>query len=276
MTGEVKDEDEMRKRITSQLLAGMPAIVLDNIAAEITGGVLAGAITSGKWADRKLGESRMVRLPIRNVWVATGNNTQLSDEHNRRTVPIILDPGEVRPTDRDKQLFRHPDLESWALENRGKLVEAALTLVRNWVEGGEVKSDGEVVPFSTERTLGSFERWADVVGGILHAAGVKGFLENRDKLGAASPEREETAVFLREWYDLQRGPMKFEDVCNLCTPPDAPLYEHLPDDLRIVKHDAFRKALLYWLRDHKGAKFGGLKLVKAEGRTARWDVVMTA
>lgn len=273
LTPEAHDEDEIRKRITAQLLAGRPAIVLDNVAGSISSSVLAGAITTGRWSDRKLGESREVRLPIRNAWVATGNNVELTDEHNRRAVPIILDPGDVRPSDRPKQAFRHDDLIDWALKNRGRLVDAALTLVRNWVDGGEVVGDGETVPLASERTLGTFERWAEVVGGILAAAGIKGFLGNRDRMGTINVEREEAVGFLGAWRDLGLAPLDLEEVCDLCVGPERPLHPFVPEALRIEHPSRFKAKLSYWLRDHKGAKYGGLKLVKTQGRPARWEVV---
>jgi len=265
----VDDEDEMRKRITSSLLAGRQAVVLDNIN-DIASGVLAGAITTGRWADRKLGESREVRLSVRNVWVATGNNVGLTSEHNRRAVPIILDPGDVRPSDRPKQAFRHANLEAWARENRGKLVDAALTLVRNW-QNGTVQSDGSVVPQAAERTLGSFERWAEVVGGILAAAGVKGFLGNRDKLMAMSSDEREIAQWFEAWRQLQRGPVSLEELTDLCTAPNGLLYDALPEHMRASRSDV-KKQLQFWLRANKGAKYGALKLVKQDGRPNRWDV----
>ncbi len=272
LTPEATDEDEIRKRITAQLLAGKPAIVLDNIAGSISSSVLAGAITTGKWSDRVLKESREVRLPIRNAWVATGNNVELTDEHNRRAVPIILDPGDVRPSDRPKQAFRHDDLVEWAQANRGRLVDAALTLVRNWIDGGEVVADGETIPVASERTLGTFERWAEVVGGILAAAGIKGFLGNRDRMSTINVEREETSAFLSAWHGLGLVPQTLEEVIALCA-FDQPLHPFVPEALRIEHPARFKQKIMYWLRDHKGAKYGGFKLVKTTGRPARWEVV---
>lgn len=154
--------------MTASLLRGTRAIVFDNLS-EIDSGPLAAALTSGVWRDRVLGYSREVTLPIRNAWDATGNNMRLSDEQARRAVAMFLDPGETRPSDRPKDDFRHPDLLGWARKNRPALAEAALTLVRNWLDGevvhaggGHVLNRNEGVLSGSERTLGSFERWAGV------------------------------------------------------------------------------------------------------------------
>ncbi len=75
MTASDNDE-EWRKRITAKLRQ-MPAMaVIDNINNEIDSAALAAALTAPFWEDRILGVSEIVRIPIRCVWVATGNNPQ--------------------------------------------------------------------------------------------------------------------------------------------------------------------------------------------------------
>ena len=129
-TAPTKQEDEWRKRVTSALLGGTSAILLDNMTS-LDSGALAAALTTGTWSDRVLGESREVHLPVRNAWVATGNNLALSPEQARRSAPVFLDPGDVRPADRPRGAFRHTDLLGWGQKHRRALVEAALTLVEH-------------------------------------------------------------------------------------------------------------------------------------------------
>src|SRR5207244_4282051 len=93
----------------------------------------------------------------------------------------------------------HPELEQWASQNRGELVWAALTLARAWVTSKRRRRVG---------SLGSFEQWARVMGGILDVAGVPGFLTNMDDLReSAHSERDQIHAFLVEWhrfYDRKR------------------------------------------------------------------------
>src|SRR5207244_2518221 len=103
------------------------------------------------------------RLPNRAVWLASGNNTKLSRELIRRTLWCRLDARVDAPWERSE--FRHPHLIRWAKENRGALVHAALTLCQAWVAAGRPAG---------QRTLGMFEGWAEVVGGVLEVAGVPG------------------------------------------------------------------------------------------------------
>ena len=161
-------EEEVRKKITSVLL-GSPAIVLlDNINHGIDSPSLAAVLTKDRWSDRVLGQSRMVRLPNRAMWLATANNPVLSHEISRRTVRIRLDADAERPWLR--QGFRHPDLAGWVRSKRGEVVAALLELARGWLLAGRP---------SCGVRLGSYAAWTRVVGGVLVHAGVRGFLEDR-------------------------------------------------------------------------------------------------
>jgi putative DNA primase/helicase len=162
-------EEEWRKRITATLLHGSPAFVIDNVTQPLKSGVLSSAITAPIWTDRVLGASANVQLPVQVIWVATGNNPELSSEMSRRFIRIRIDPGVERPWQRNE--FKHK-LPLWAKQHRAELVWAALTLIRAWVNAG-------MRPF-TESSLGGFEEWAFVIGGILEHHGIDGFLTNQD------------------------------------------------------------------------------------------------
>ena len=103
VTPELEDTAEYRKQITAALLAGTPVVFFDNLKHALNDGAVAAALTSGWWEDRALGGNRRVRLPIRNVWLATGNNVQMNNEMADRTAPIGLEPKGVLPRYRDKK-----------------------------------------------------------------------------------------------------------------------------------------------------------------------------
>jgi hypothetical protein len=145
------------------------------------------------WEDRVLGRSANVELPVRCVWAATGNNVTLSSEIARRTVWIRLDAKEERPYLRSG--FRHSNLRGWAAEHRAELVTAALTLIRAWVEARSPAYAGK------NPSPGSFERWAEVMGGILDVAGVEGFLDNAPLLYDRTDSTSEAwRGFFTEWH----------------------------------------------------------------------------
>lgn len=182
-------EEEVRKKLTAILLAGPPVVLLDNIDRTLDSASLAAVLTRDRWSDRLLGQSAVVSLPNRAVWVATANNPAMTRELRRRCCRVRLDAGVERPWLRAG--FRHPDLTGWVVANRAALLSAALTLVRGWLADGA--PHGAV-------TLGSFTAWAQVVGGILDHAGVPGFLEDRDApMEPDDPDEDLWQAFVARW-----------------------------------------------------------------------------
>ena len=209
---EGRDDDEWRKRVTAKLRQ-IPAIVLiDNLRAKLDSSAVAAALTAPFWEDRILGASEMARLPIRCLWIATGNNPEFSNEMARRLLRIRLDPHEERPWQRTG--FRHPDLMTWVRANRPRLVAACLTLCQAWIAAGKPRG---------ARTIGSFENWAHVVGGVLEVAGIPGFLGNLDEMMEASDsEGAGWSAFIAAWWDrfgtAEVGAADLFDVALFCDP----------------------------------------------------------
>ena len=171
---EGRDDEEWRKRITATLRESPAAVLIDNLRRKLDTAALSAAITApDTWADRLLGTSETVHLPVRCAWIATGNNPALSDEMARRAVRIRLDARVEQPHLREPKAFKHADLSGWAAAHRHELVWAALVLGRAWVAAGRPPG---------QRTIGSFESWARVVGGVLETAGIPGFLGNLQEL----------------------------------------------------------------------------------------------
>lgn len=189
-----RDDDETEKRITAHLMTAPPIVLLDN-ATVLRSKALAAVLTAGTWEGRLLGESKLIHMPNRTLWVSTANNPELSDEIARRTVSIRLDPQMGRPEDRTD--FLHPNLKTWTRQNRRKIVRACLSLVQAWIDAGMPEG---------RRTLGSFESWAHVMGGIMETAGIEGFLEDRDRLySGADRESREWADACAAWHAAHEG-----------------------------------------------------------------------
>jgi len=185
-----RDEEEIRKAITARLREGRAAFLIDNVT-RLDSAVLSAALTADIWDDRLLGRNQTVRLPIRWVWAATGNNAIVSTDIARRAIRIRLTPEDERPWLRRD--FRHPELSAWTAKHRGELIYAALTLIQAWVAAGRPEAD--VTP------LGSFENWTRVMGGILQHAGVPGFLGNiLEFYELADSESAVWREFLEVWW----------------------------------------------------------------------------
>lgn len=185
--------EEMRKRITAGLRSGPAVLLWDNLRPRLDSDALAAALTADVWEDRMLGHSTVVRLPVRCAWVATANNPTLSPEIERRTVRVRLDARSDQPWLRPASGFRHPDFREWVREHRTVLGEAVLTLVQAWV------AQGRPVPADVP-SLGMYEGWRRTMAGILHVAGLPGFLNIEKTDGAASdPASPATLAFLAAW-----------------------------------------------------------------------------
>jgi hypothetical protein len=167
-------QEEERRRTLLAMLRGVPeAVLLDNVYT-LCGAALASCLTQTLFEDRLVGSSKLLRVPNVCLWLATGNNPDLSNEIVRRTVSIHLDAKVEYPDLRTD--FRHA-LPIWAIEQKSSLVLSALTLVQAWVSAGRPKG---------VKTLGKFESWAAAMGGILKIADVPGFLERIEEFRADS------------------------------------------------------------------------------------------
>jgi hypothetical protein len=187
-----RDENELRKQVTSHLIGGGGPYLLDNLSGtDIDSDVLAMALTSNIWSDRLLGSSTDVRLENLGPWIGTGNNPGFSGQLSRRFIRVRLVPPTPEPYLRDN--FKHFPLEDWVKENRSKLVDACITIVMDWVNSGRPNWKG--------KPLGSFESFSLVMGGILDNAGVPGFMSdmNFQREGMDS-ETQQIKSLASAWY----------------------------------------------------------------------------
>lgn len=216
-------KEEMAKTLITVIADGANMIYFDNIDNSVDSGELASAMTAPKYKARMLGKSQSIEAEVRAVWVLCGNNVRLSPELIRRLVMIYLDANMANPEKRSN--WRHDDIRSWALEHRGELVWACLTLIQNWVAKG-MNPDSTVI-------LNSYENWSRIMGGILRDAGIKGFLGNRDELKerASDGGEDDITLFLDAWWDrfmnkpvmMRSGDPKEEDLIKMAIQGDLQL-----------------------------------------------------
>jgi hypothetical protein len=217
-------DDEWRKRLTSILGSGATCVVIDNVEGALQAPSLAAAITAHTWADRVLGQTRIVQLPQRATWIATGNNVTLRGDLPRRCIWVRLDAETDRPWERDG--FKHPNLIAFAEEKRSHLVWALLALARAWYARGR--------PKAKVKRLGSFGDWCEAVGGILQIAEVPGFLSNLEEMyQRADAEALPWESFLRAWYtEFGDKEMRLADVVAAATDGSYTniSIDHIPDE----------------------------------------------
>jgi hypothetical protein len=220
-----KEQEEWRKTLTAILRYGPALVVFDNLIHPLSSDALSCALTSGVYADRILGFSETVEIPVRCLIVCTGNNLKAVGDMERRVFWARQDPKVTDPENRSE--FKHPELEQWVLAHRGSLIEAILTLIRAWFVAGEPRAD---------LRRGSFDDWAQTVGGILRNAEIHHFLENRTASYAADADVEEFGAFLLAIKEVLEEPFLTIELVKILSDP-------------LPCHDKLREALPDWMRE---------------------------
>lgn len=156
-----KENEEQEKIIGSAAIAGARVLFFDNAAqgAVIGGAPLDKLLTcDGQDSFRVLGQSTLKTLPWGGVVVFSGNRARIGGDADRRMAICRL----IRP-DAPVESHTHPDLLSYVLENRARLLGAAFTLIRGWIAAGR--------PRAGANRLDSFEQWSWTVPPMIAWAG---------------------------------------------------------------------------------------------------------
>ena len=214
---EGRDADEWRKRITAVLQNAPQIIAIDNLSQQLSSASLSSALTETYWSDRILGKSEHKGVPIRCVWIATGNNPVLSKELARRTVRIRMDAKVELPHLRDPSSFKHRNLLLWVKEERAKLVWAVCTIIQAWVQAG--------MPKYRKKCLGKYEPWSEIIGGVLNFIRLPGFLGNLiDFYDSANIETESNKAFVAAWLKKHKEEtVKTSELFDIATHGDVML-----------------------------------------------------
>jgi DNA polymerase-1 len=158
-----KDSDEeMRKRITTALMANARMVHFANIKGHIRYAALEAATdNTGVWQDRILGGNSEACLPNEAEFSFSANSGTTWEpdiEGRSRRIRLHYDKEEI-----NARTFRHPDLHDWIMENRSRLLSACAAFVAEWDRQGRPAGP---TPFS------SFPQWARVVGGVMYVCGL--------------------------------------------------------------------------------------------------------
>lgn len=174
------DDDEMRKNITATAIAGDRTVLIDNVGGNFGSPAMDAMLTAGTWRDRMLGKSETTGdIPLSTIWYATGNNLILVGDIARRICPIRLNSPLEKPEERTD--FNHTDLLSWVRSERGKLMQACLTILQAYINAGS--PDQKLSPWGSYTGWSGLVRSAIVWAGLEDPAGAKTELRTQSDRG---------------------------------------------------------------------------------------------
>ena len=179
-------EEELEKRLGAALLAGDVVVSIDNCEHELQSVFLCQALTQQKLNIRVLGMSKNVETPITATVFATGNNLTIAGDLTRRALLGALDARCEHPERRSFEF----DPIAVARTERGRLVVAALTVLRAWHVAGE-----RIEP----PPLGSFEEWSHRIRAPLLWLGHADPCNTTIRVQEDDPRRDLLATVIAQW-----------------------------------------------------------------------------
>jgi hypothetical protein len=233
------DEAELEKRIATSLLAGDPALLLDNLNNTLLRSAqLESCLTEPVVSVRVFGHLKKEKLRANAFVVVTGNGLQAGGDAARRYVYPTLVP----PVDNPEQRRYPPGFLDRIIARRGELLSACLTIWR-W---GRQQNLPRGLPF------GSYEKWGAWVRDPLLALGcadpVEGVQETRER----DPGRVSIAALFEAWSGKHGGWVRADDLD--------------PTVRRLVDEKDRPAAIRQRLNELVGTRLGGFQLLgKADG-----------
>jgi hypothetical protein len=196
-------EEERRKNLTSQLMAGAAYIVWDNIekGSQITSWCIELSLTSGTYEDRILGTNQIANAATSAIQYFTGKNIAAKGDLASRDLSFRLEVDRPDPENRD---FKHPNPLDWTKAHRADILRAFYTILL----GNPQLQMPEDAPAHTR-----FKLWWRLVGSAVEYA-VKqygGSLDFRDLFIEQEKADDEDTVFLVDFLETvsERWPTGF-------------------------------------------------------------------
>ena len=152
-------EEELEKLLLSIVREARKVLFLDNLRGTLASPRLEAFITAEEWTGRLLGRNETFTAPNLATVFITGNGLTVSPDLRRRSLFIELTMRAERAEDR---VFKQELDDGILISMRPRILGCLWALVRNWdTHGGPLPSRGH----------SAFPLWADIVGGIVEAAG---------------------------------------------------------------------------------------------------------
>jgi hypothetical protein len=251
--------DEIRKTITSIVLAGKPVVVFDNVKGRLSLHGIEAVATASRWEERLLGTNLRVSAPCDFSIVFTGNGVSCSPDLARRSVWVRLHSRAGNPAER--RFRRH--LEEHVLATKQRLLLCALWgLVKHWDELDRPKSCA---------TMYSFPEWSTIFGGILESAWFFPVFDDGDlkKLEGDRDTADFEMLIQKAFVAAQRNGLRSEEL--VAVGRENGLFEPILEDVTGILADQLtRRAATRWgllLKRYNGTSIGGFTFeIEGNGR----------
>jgi putative DNA primase/helicase len=272
------EEVEFKKALLATLQRGSPVVSFDNIDRrhELGGSNLESALTSPNFSGRMLGTNDMASFPTKVLWLANGNRLRISIDMCRRTIMIYLDAKEENIL--EKSYSR--DMIRYAMQNRGKLVSACLTILQAFILE---KPQIDVKPMN-----GYFE-WSNLVRNSIIWLGEPDPVPTSDEIFSRDGIDEKRCILdnlLEAWHgSFGCLPKTSREVISAAITSD-PGIQH-KDNLRLALIDVAKDrngdlsstVLGNYLSNNAGNRIGNKRFGKSSGHTKKgvyWQVEQLA
>jgi putative DNA primase/helicase len=264
-----QDDAETEKRLAGMYLAGVLAIMLDNIERPLGGELLCQATTQPSLSLRPLGGSSVITVPTHALLLATGNNLAIVGDLKRRVCMIRLDAKTERP---ELRSFERDHLDD-VLARRGELIRAALTIPMAYITANCPRIE-DLAP------LGSFAEWDRLVRRPLVWLGLPDPLKASDYLRELDPDLENMRALFAAWKEaFEDRAVTVSEIVSAGMEKRAMSSDYLRPDLYeslqvICAEKPTARKLGNWLRYRRDRIVDGIRLGQAgkdgKAKVAKW------
>ena len=173
-----KDEEELRKVLDTEALANQSFLFFDNVKRAISSQALDMWSTQPTWKGRRMATQSGFEVPKQSVIYISANHPHPDKDADRRTVfcELFTEHADIR-----ERKFSHVINDSWLKrpEVRNDILSAFWSLIVHWDRQGRPRGP---------RSLGSFESWAELIGGICLANGLPDPLDRSESIVAGDED----------------------------------------------------------------------------------------
>lgn len=191
--GKNTKQEEMDKVIEAHIKSMSPVIFIDNLYGRLKNATLDQLITSKYQSFREMGGQKIVTMENNAPVMITGNDLEKNDDAWRRYLQCqLFESG--NPQDRKVDNLLDDDVmqgEAW----RRDALSALWSFVSTWNAKGRPQG---------QTTLGSFEAFSRLMGGIVTACGYADPFERPQEADGLSPEQADFVSLIRGVYEEMR------------------------------------------------------------------------